>query len=118
MAVLTLNGVSVKTPTKMSVTTSDFDGETTRNAKGNLIRDRIGVKKKVECEWSYLTQSEISKILNAVSKVFFSVKYLDPALGMTTKTMYVGDRTAPLYRYGNGGGHILWEGLTMNFIEQ
>lgn len=118
MAVLVLNGVTVKTPSAMSVSISDFDGETTRNAKGDLIRDRIGVKKKVSCEWSYLTQSEASEILNAVTNVFFSVTYLDPASGMTTKTMYVGDRTAPLYRYGNGGSHILWENLKMNFIER
>ena len=118
MALLIINGVTVKTPTAMSVTVSDLDGETTRNAKGELIRDRIGIKRKVECEWKYLTQSQISTLLNAVNNVFFSVTYQDPLSGMITKTMYVGDRSAPMYRYGNGGSSILWEGLKMNFIEK
>lgn len=118
MALLVINGVAVKTPSAMSVTVSDLDGETTRNAKGELIRDRIGTKRKVECEWKYLTQSQISTLLNAVKNVFFSVTYQDPLSGVTTKTMYVGDRSAPMYRYGNGGSSILWEGLKMNFVEK
>lgn len=118
MALLTINGVAVKTPSKFSVTTSDLDGETTRNAKGELIRDRIAVKKKLECEWPPLTQSEMSTLLGAVTNVFFTVTYLDPHLGETTRTMYVGDRSAPMYRYGNGRGDILWESVKMNFIEK
>lgn len=118
MALLKINGVDIKTPTAMSVTVSDFDGETTRNAKGELIRDRIGVKRKVECEWKYLTQSQISTLLNAVQNVFFSVTFLDPKDGVLTKTMYVGDRTAPMYRHGNGGSDVLWENLKMNFVEK
>ena len=118
MALLVINGVTVKTPSKFSVTVSDFDGETTRNAKGELIRDRIGVKRKLDCEWPPLTQSEMSTLLNAVSNVFFTVTYLDPMIGSTTKTMYVGDRSAPMYRYGTGGSEVLWENVKMNFIEK
>lgn len=118
MALLQINGVNVATPSKMSVTISDFDGETTRNAKGELIRDRIGVKRKVECEWKYLTQSQISTLLNAVQNVFFTVKFLDPKDGVLTKTMYVGDRTVPMYRYGNGGADVLWENMAISFVEK
>lgn len=113
-----VNGVTIKHPSKMTVTTSDIDGETTRNAQGNLIRDRIAVKRKVELEFPPMTQTEMSTLLNAVSSVFFSVTYLDPKDGIVTRTMYVGDRTSPMYRYGSGGSNVLWEGLTMNFIEQ
>lgn len=35
---------------------------------------------------------------------------------MITKTMYVGDRTAPAYQFVNG--EIEWQGLKMNFIEK
>lgn len=35
---------------------------------------------------------------------------------MITKTMYVGDRTAPAYQFVNG--EIKWQGLKMNFIEK
>lgn len=118
MALLTINGVSQRTPSKMEVSINDIDGETTRNAEGNLIRDRIGIKRKLTLEFPPLTQVEISKLLKAVTPVFFTVSYQDPILGMTTKTFYVGDRSSPIYRYGNGSTDMLWEGLKMNFIEQ
>lgn len=124
MALLSINSVAVKTPSKMTVLTSDIDGETTRNANGELIRDRIAVKRKLELEFPPMTQTEMRTLLLAVQDTFFSVTYLDPMGdpsvngGLVTKTMYVGDRTSPIYKYGTGGSQILWEGLNMNFIEK
>lgn len=111
-----INGVDIATPKVFEVSISDIDGETNRNANGDLIRDRITVKRKINLEWPPLTQSEIQTLLNAVSSVFFTVTFPDPQLGMITKTMYVGDRTAPAYQYKNG--EVKWEGLKMNFIEK
>lgn len=113
---ISINGVKVATPKTYEPTISDLDGESNRNANGDLIRDRIAVKRKLNLEWGLLTQSEMSQILNAVSRVFFTVTFPDPQLGMVTKTMYVGDRTAPAYQYING--EVKWQGLKMNFIEK
>ena len=115
---ISINGVKVATPKTYEPTISDFDGESNRNANGDLIRDRIAVKRKLNLEWGLLTQSEISKILNAVSDVFFTVTFPDPQLGMITKTMYVGDRTAPAYFFDKNTQTVKWQGLKMNFIER
>ncbi|WP_289128098.1 DUF6711 family protein [uncultured Clostridium sp.] len=111
-----INGVAIATPKTFEVTVSDLDGESERNANGQLIRDRIAVKRKINLEWSPLTQAESSKLLNAVSDVFFTVEFPDPQLGIISKTMYVGDRTTPAYSYINGV--IKWSGLKMNFVER
>lgn len=111
-----INGVVIATPKVYEPTISDLDGESNRNANGELIRDRIAVKRKLNLEWGPLSQSEISTLLNAVSGVFFTVTFPDPQLGTVTKTMYVGDRTAPAYSYING--EVKWQGLKMNFIEK
>lgn len=37
---------------------------------------------------------------------------------MITKTMYVGDRTAPAYFYDEKAKEVKWQGLKMNFIEK
>lgn len=87
---LIINGVVVPTPKTMSISINDIDAETGRNANGTIVRDRVAVKRKIECEWGMLTQDEMQTLLNAVSSVFFSVKYIDPQSGTTTKTMYVG----------------------------
>lgn len=118
MAFLTIGGVAQKTPKKFKVAIQDIDGETARNARGELLRDRVATKRKLDLEFPALTQTEISTLLNAVSSVFFSVTYQDPILGMTTKTFYVGDRTTPMMRFGNGTTDLMWEGVSFNLIEK
>ena len=113
---LSINGVAIATPKTFEATVSDLDGESNRNANGELIRDRIAVKRKINLEWGPLTQTEIQTLLNAVSSVFFTVTFPDPQSGVITKTMYVGDRTAPAYQYIDG--EVKWQGLKMNFIEK
>lgn len=113
---LKVNGVAIAAPKTYEVTISDLDGETNRNAKGDMIRDRIAVKRKIQLEWPPLTQSEISILLNAVSSVFFTCEFIDPQHGVMTRTMYVGDRTSPAYCVING--EVKWNGLKMNFIEK
>lgn len=111
-----INGVAIATPKIYEATVSDLDGESNRNAAGQLIRDRIAVKRKLNLEWGPLSQREIAPILNAVSGVFFTVTFPDPQLGIITKTMYVGDRTAPAYQYINE--EVKWSGLKLNLIEK
>lgn len=112
-----INNVSIKSPSTMSVVISDIDGETYRNAKGTMIRDRIATKRKLNLVWNALTVAEMKILLQAVKEPFFTVTYLDAQEGTeVTKTFYVGDRTAPVYRLVNK--KELWEGLQMNFIEK
>lgn len=113
---LKINGVAIATPKVYEVTISDLDGESNRNANGDLVRDRIAVKRKLTLEWPPLSQSQISTLLNAVSSVFFSCEFIDPQSGVLTKTMYVGDRTAPAYQVIDS--EVKWSGLKMNFVEK
>lgn len=113
---LVINGVNVVAPKSMSVSISDIDGDTGRNANGTIVRDRVAIKRKIELEWGMLTQAEISKLLNAVSSVFFNVTFIDPQQGQVTKTMYVGDRSAPVFSFNEK--FKPWSGLKMNLIEQ
>jgi len=114
---LKINGVAIAAPSVFQVDIADIDGETRRNARGDLIRDRVAVKRKLNCEWPPLTMGEISTLLQAVKDVFFQVTYPDPMTGRTeTKTFYVGDRSMPLLLVK--GGQYLWKGLKMNFIEK
>lgn len=116
MSRLVINGVVVSTPKVFKVGISDIDGETGRTARGTMIRDRVAVKRKLECEWGMLSQADVSKILNAVSNVFFTITYPDPQLNTVTKTFYVGDRSVPAYSWANPLKP--WSNLSMNFIER
>jgi hypothetical protein len=115
---LKINGVAISTPKTFKVTINDLDGESNRNAKGELMRDRVAVKRKIECEWPPLTMPQISTLLKALQDVFFSIEYPDPMEGaFVTKTFYVGDRAAPVFQK-KPDGTILWESVSMNFIEK
>lgn len=115
---LRINGVAIASPKDFKVDISDLDGESGRNARGELIRDRVAVKRKLECEWGPLTNSEISVLLQSVQSAFFRVEYPDPMTGTNqTKTFYVGDRSAPAY-FKDDSGKWLWKGLSMNLIEK
>lgn len=114
---LKINRVAIATPKTFEVAISDIDGESNRNAAGDMCRDRIATKRKLNLEWPPLSYADCSILLKAVKDVFFTVTYPDPMEGtMLTKTMYVGDRTTPAYQYINGVPK--WSGLKMNFIER
>lgn len=118
MSYLVLNGVSVKAPKSFKVAIMDIDGQTTRTAAGTMQRDRITVKRKIECEWGPLNQSDAAAILTAVSSTFCPIVYPDPQLGKVTKTFYAGDRTTPVYSFNEKFQQMMWQGLSVNFIEQ
>ncbi|MDP4144484.1 MAG: hypothetical protein Q8936_08390 [Bacillota bacterium] len=112
---LIINGVAVAAPKSFQVNLVDLDADnTTRNAKGVLMRDRIRQMRKLECEWGPLTTSEISVILQAVNPTGVNVTYPDPYSGNDqTRTFYAGDRSAPAYNFDNE----IWQGLKMDLIE-
>ncbi|HFU4173945.1 TPA: DUF6711 family protein [Streptococcus suis] len=116
MSRLIINGVTVVPPKSFQVAINDVDGDTGRNANGDMVRDRITTKRKLECEWGMLTQAEMALIQSAVQPVFFSVSYPDPILGQTSKTFYVGDRTAPAYSFTEK--FKPWSGLKFNLVER
>lgn len=112
-----INGVAVAAPKSFEVTVNDLDGETNRNAYGEMVRDRIAVKRKLNCEWGILSNGECSALLKAVQDVFFTVEFPDPMEGIAiSKVMYVGDRSLPMIIYKDEDP--LWQGLKMNFIER
>lgn len=99
-----------------SVNISDLDSDSSvRNAKGELMRDRISVKRKIDVSFQPLKTQEISFILNLVRDIFFDVSFIDPQVGRTvTCKMYVGDRTSALI----DSRKELWTGLKFNLIER
>lgn len=112
-----INDVLVKSPKVFDVTINDFDGESERNARGDLIRDRITIKRTMKCEWGPLTQNEIALILSNSAGVFFTLEYPDPLLGVATKTVYAGNRTSPVF-IQRDDGTVIWENLSVSFVER
>ena len=98
MSYLKIGGTAVKAPQSFQVAIQDIDGNTTRNAKGNMNRDRVAVKRKLQVSWGPCSMAESAAILQAVSPVFVSVTYPDPQDGkIATRTFYVATEGADLF---------------------
>lgn len=109
--------VPVISPSEYQVSIMDLDSDkTTRNAKGDLIRTRIAIKRKLSITFPPTTIAQMQTLLNAIHNggaTSFYCRYLDPKDGFTTREFYVGDRVAPLYNYTLNR----WNKMSMEFIE-
>lgn len=116
MALITVNGVALPSPSEMSVGVMDLS-KAERNANGLMLIERIATKRKLEMTWAYLTRDQIRDLLLAVSPVFFNVTYPDPQTDtMKTGTFYVGDRNMGVLDYF--GEVPRYKDFGMNFIER
>lgn len=65
---LQFNGVTVKTPKEFSVSISTIDADSSgRNENGEMVRDVIAQKTKLNIKWGPLSDSEVSDILQKLT---------------------------------------------------
>lgn len=111
-----INNVTMPTPSGYTPSIMDITNAE-RNSKGTMFIELIATKWKLELEWSFLTQEQMTQLLNALeSNVIFDVEFVDPKTGsMNTAKCYKGDRNAPMQDYMNGIPR--WKNLKVNLIE-
>ena len=124
MAVLSTKGnngtvTALPTPAEIKWNISDLDGDGSgRNQNGDLFRDRVAVKRKIECSWLPMSAKDMSTLLSAVSDTFFDLTYPDALEGKNrTMTCYVGDRSVPIMQK-NSEGIWQWGEISINFTER
>ena len=117
---LSINGVAMPTPSKFNITLNDLDSEETgRSIDGNLHRDVIGTNfRTIDLEWKTMGRSDLSRLLNAVSNVNFTVTYYDPIEdAMISKLMYAGNRKVDMYNYVIDNGQPVWLNISVSLIQ-
>lgn len=113
---LTIGGQTIPTPSDYTVGIQDIS-KAERNARGDMIIERIATKRKLELAWKHLSKSDLQRVFSAVSPVFFSVSYVDPQTDSTqTGMFYSGDRSVGALDYV--GGDIRWKDIKFNLIEK
>lgn len=111
-----VNGVVLPTPSEYQVGIMDIT-RAERNAAGDMVKDIIATKRKIELRWNYLSREDTSKVLRLVSSNFFTVEYIDPQEGdWRTGVFYCGDRTVGALDYRNG--RIRYKDLRFSLIER
>jgi hypothetical protein len=112
-----INGIPV-VPSPDSLTAGIMDiSNAERNAAGTIIIERIATKRKLSLGWQFISDSNLSALLNLVAAVFFTTKYPDPLTGkLRIGTFYCGDRTVEGITYRNG--KMYWKNLKFDIIER
>lgn len=96
MPLITIDGVTIPTPSEFNVSIMDIS-KAERNANGTMVIERITTKRKLELSYRFLSRSDMASLLSAVSPVTFSVTYMDPATNANrTSTFYCGDRAVSM----------------------
>lgn len=115
-----VNGVEIPEPQEMKVTVYDLDLEsgTGRNQAGQMMRDRVAIKEKIEMKFPPMYKPDYQTVLGMVKDASFNVTYYSPHYAtIRTATMYVGDRSANLYYMQDGNDNDLYTDISFNFIE-
>ena len=98
---------------------SDVDGpDAGRDLSGNLHRDRVATKRRLDVTCRPLKTAEVQIVLTAIMPEWVTVEYLDPQEGLVvTKTMYSNNNPATfLIRHSDGTEW--WNGITFPLIEK
>lgn len=113
---IVIDGKNIPVPSDYSVGIQDI-AKAERNARGDMIIERIATKRKIEFAWKHLSKADLALVLDAVSPVFFLVQYIDPITNADkTGTFYAGDRKVGALDYINGD--IRWKDIKFNIIEK
>lgn len=117
MLIININGTDFK-PSVMEIGIQDISAaDAGRTQAGTMQKMRIVEKTTINLEWWEPSRSLTSAILWAVSPEYFPVTFYNPkTMEVETKTMYVGDRTAPVRMWGDD--RAFYSRVSFNLIER
>ena len=108
-ALVSIGGFEFPEPSTYNATTSTIV-DSARNVSGyvvgSVVRSDVA---KVELSWKYLTAAQWASVLSLFTNSFYNeVRFLNQATNSyTTRTMYVSDRTAGMWRRDPQTGAVM-----------
>lgn len=119
-ALVTIGGFDFPEPSTYNATTSTIV-DSARNVSGYVVGAvvRIDVA-KVELSWKYLSAQQWANILSLFSNSFYNevTFYNQVTAGYTTRTMYVSDKTAGMWRRDPETGDVMgWTNCSLSLVE-
>lgn len=119
-ALVSIGGFEFPEPSAYSATTSTIV-DSARNVSGYVVgavvRHDVA---KVELSWKYLTAGQWATILSLFTNSFYNdVRFLNQATNSyTTRTMYVSDRTAGMWRRHPETGAVMgYTNCSLSLVE-
>lgn len=103
MAVLIINGMDMPSPQTMEISWREI-GKKETNAMGQMVMDRVALKRDIKCVWRYLSVDDARVLFGIVNaEPFFSLACVDPVTGENVVGEYKAeDRLIKPARYAEG----------------
>lgn len=96
---------------------TDVDGDGAgRDLQGNLRRNRVATKRRLDITCRPLTADEAKTVLTAILPEWVTVRYTDPQAGVVTRKMYANNHPAT-FLFRKSDGTEWWNGITFPLIE-
>lgn len=119
-ALVSIGGFDFPEPSRYTATTADIV-DSARNVNGRVVgavvRSDVA---KVDMSWRYLTVRQWASILTLFRNSFYNdVRFFNQTTGAyETRTMYVSDRTADMFRRDPDTGEVLgWLEPRLSLVE-
>lgn len=119
-ALVTIAGYELPEPSTYSANTATLV-DSARNVQGvvigSVIRNDVA---KVELSWRYLTVEQWARVLSLFNRSFYNnVTFFNQSTGAyTTRQMYVGDRSAGMWRRHPSTGEVMgWTDCKLSLVE-
>lgn len=119
-ALVTIAGVELPEPSEYSSSTSTLV-DSGRNVQGvvigSVIRHDVA---KVQLKWRYLTAQQWANVLQLFTNNFYNevTFYNQATANYTTRQMYVGDRSAGMWRRHPSTGEVMgWTECALSLVE-
>lgn len=119
-ALVSIGGFDFPEPSTYNATTSTIV-DSARNVQGKVVGSVVRSDvAKIDLSWKYLTAEQWATILTLFTKSFYNdVTFLNQATNKEeTRTMYVSDRNAGIFRRDPQTGRVLgYVGCTFSLVE-
>lgn len=119
-ALVSIGGFDFPEPSTYEAITSTIV-DSARNIEGrvvgSVVRNDVA---KIEMTWKYLTAQQWATILSLFTNSFYNdVRFLNQATNTyTTRTMYVSDRQAGMWRRNPETGEVMgWTSCALSLVE-
>ena len=119
-ALISVGGYALPEPSTYNAVTSTIV-DSARNVSGyvvgSVVRHDVA---KVELTWKYLTAQQWANILSCFTNSFYNdVRFYNQATASyTTRSMYVSDRNAEMFRRNPSTGAIVgWLNCSLSLVE-
>lgn len=119
-ALVSIGGFNFPEPSTYNATTSTIV-DSARNVQGRVVGSVVRHDvAKIELSWKYLTAEQWAQILSLFTNSFYNdVTFLNQVTNKyDTRTMYVGDRNAGMWRRNPQTGAVMgYTGASLSLVE-